>query len=229
MKVWDAKLGTAKRVLGGRTDTVIDTWVEGHEVYACATDGVKIYDVGTGKCRTTFTRPTACFYADSHGIVTGGPSGLISVWAGGSGRGSGSELAWENRVTPEATAGVSAIACDSTKVVAGYENGKIVVWNRATGKIIHTLDDHKARVNSIQMDDKKVVSASADNTVKVWDLAAGTRMYSLLGGSLQRRANNPPHPTRPGVSAAVFEESRIVASVNSLICVYDFETTSGEN
>jgi hypothetical protein len=51
-------------------------------------------------------------------------------------------------------------------------------------------------VNGCQLDGQRLVSCSADNTIKVWDLKTGKRLYSLLGGSLQERAGNPPHPAR---------------------------------
>lgn len=228
VKLWDAKLGTAKRVFGGRKDPIIDSWLQGTDLFACGSEGVKVYDLGSGRCKSTFERPTSCFHADAQGLVVGSPAGTIAVW-GQDGIATGAGPAWESRPGHGASGGISAMSCDSGRVVAGYEDGSIVVWNRATGTIVHTLLDHKGRVNSIQMDDKKMVTAGADNAVKVWDLTKGTRLYSLLGGSLQRRANNPPHPTKPGVSEVVFEESRIVASVNSLIRVYDFDTVTDEN
>lgn len=227
VKLWDAKLGTAKRVFGGRTDPIIDIWLQGSDLFACGSEGVKVYDMSSGRCRSTFSRPTSCFFADAQGLVVGsGTTGTVAVWSQGGVATGAAEPGWEKRPDQGATAGVSAMTCDSERVVAGYEDGTVVVWNRATGDIVHTLLDHKGRVNSIQMDDKKIVTSAADNTVKVWDLKEGTRLYSLLGGSLQRRANNPPHPTKPGISAAMFDESRIVASVNSLIRVYDFDTAT---
>jgi WD40 repeat protein len=65
--------------------------------------------------------------------------------------------------------------------------------HRRTGAV---LKDHTAVVNGCQLDGQRLVSCSADNTIKVWDLKTGKRLYSLLGGSLQERAGNPPHPTR---------------------------------
>ncbi len=70
-------------------------------------------------------------------------------------------------------------------------------------------------------------------------METGQRLYSLLGGSLQARANNPPHPLRPGLplfgphvylfyinlggSGVCYDEANIIASFNSLIRVYNFE------
>jgi WD40 repeat protein len=100
------------------------------------------------------------------------------------------------------------------------------VFDYASRARTHTLADHKAAVHSVQFDDHKIVSAGADNAIKVWNAVTGARMYTLLGGSLQRRANNPPHPSRPGVTEAGFDESRIVASINSLVRVYNFDVVA---
>lgn len=48
-------------------------------------------------------------------------------------------------------------------------------------------------------------------------------MYALLGGSLQARSNNPPHPTRIGCSKIAFDDTKVIASFNSLLRVYNFE------
>jgi len=44
----------------------------------------------------------------------------------------------------------------------------------------------------------------------------------LLGGSLQKRGNNPPHPQKVGCSHLMFDGSRVVGSFNSLLRVYSF-------
>ena len=77
-------------------------------------------------------------------------------------------------------------------LVHGYAQvSDIDLWQTATTDIIYSLKDHRGRVNALQMDDRKLVTASADNTIKVWNLSTGVRQYSLLGGSLQVRANVP--------------------------------------
>lgn len=78
-------------------------------------------------------------------------------------------------------------------------------------------------VNSLQLSNSKLVSAEQSNTIKVWNLQTGKALYSLLGGSLQRRANNPEHPLKPGASHVEIDESRVIGSFNSLLRVYDFE------
>jgi len=57
----------------------------------------------------------------------------------------------------------------------------------------------------------------------VWNRQTGAPLYALLGGSMQSRGRNPPHPTRPGISGAVFDQSRIIASWNALLRTYTFD------
>ena len=52
--------------------------------------------------------------------------------------------------------------------------------------MLNTLSEHKQPVNTLQFNSNKVVSGSADNSLKVWDLKKGKRVYTLLGGSLQK-------------------------------------------
>jgi WD40 repeat protein len=99
----------------------------------------------------------------------------------------------------------------------------VTVLNSTTGQTVRTISKaHSAPINSLQFDDKKIVTAAQDMSIKVWDMANGTSLYALLGGSLQARANNPPHPLRAGCSQVRFDEGKIVASINSLLRVYAF-------
>jgi hypothetical protein len=50
-----------------------------------------------------------------------------------------------------------------------------------------------------------------------------TPMYALLGGSLQARSNNPAHPSRPGCSGVIYDDTKVIAVFNALMRVYNFE------
>lgn len=124
----------------------------------------------------------------------------------------------------------------------GYFYIALKVWDIANNTLLRTLEDHQGPIHGVQFDNSKIVSCSADNTVKVmnfnvitvyaaltlwqvWKLETGQRLYTLLGGSLQARANNPPHPEKPGCSGVVYDESSIFASFNALVRNYCFEPT----
>jgi len=77
-------------------------------------------------------------------------------------------------------------------------------------------------VNSVQIDEEKIVSGGGDMCMKVWKRSNGTRLYSLLGGSLQQRGNNPPHPTKVGCSQLMFDSTRVIGAYNSLLRIYSF-------
>jgi len=98
-----------------------------------------------------------------------------------------------------------------------------MIWKK--NQIIHRLTDHIGVINSVQFDDKRVVSGGSDNSLKVWNIENGKKLYTLLGGSLQQRSNNPPHPHKSGCSQLMYDESKIIGSYNSLLKAYRF----GEN
>lgn len=61
---------------------------------------------------------------------------------------------------------------DGSKVVTASDEGKIKIWDVASGFCLATFDEHAAAVNAVQFAKKGQVlfSASADGTVKAWDL-----------------------------------------------------------
>ena len=119
---------------------------------------------------------------------------------------------------------INDLHTDGKVVVTASTDGTLKVWDLATQTLKHTLSDHKGSVNTVQLSGSKVVSGGIDNSIKVWNITNGNRLYTLLGGSLQQRSNNPVHPSKPGCSHLEFDDSRIVASFASLVRVYDFET-----
>lgn len=219
-KVWDMKHGTLIRTVAGHTAPVHSLWCDEREqLYTCAADGVRIWDVGSGRCSVTIPTPATALHVNPREVVTGGADGLVRVFDTASGRclAQMEHTRWQP---------ITAMACDGTRIVSASADGSVAVWDYASRARLHTLADHRGAVHAVQFDDGKIVTAGEDNSIKVWNTRTGERMYTLLGGSLQRRANNPPHPTRPGVSGMAFDEARIVASINSLVRVYNFDVSS---
>src|SRR5271157_3306255 len=79
--------------------------------------------------------------------------------------------------------GVNALALTGDgRVVSGSYDGKVKVWDLASGQEQWTLSGHGGGVMALAMTgDGRVVSGSHDGTVKVWDLASGQEQRTLSG------------------------------------------------
>jgi len=207
--------------LNGHFAAVTSLQFDNNKIVSLGTDAVKIWDIRSGNLITNLNDGSgsiaSCFqFVGGNQIITGGHDGQVKLWDAQSGQ-----------VTNFAGArhynAVNEIQTDGKTAISACQDGSLKVWDLTNKKMLHTLSEHKQPVNSLQFNSNKAVSASADNSIKVWDLKKGTRVYTLLGGSLQRRANNPEHPVKKGASHLQIDDSRIVASFNSLIRIYDFE------
>jgi uncharacterized protein (TIGR02996 family) len=69
------------------------------------------------------------------------------------------------------------------RIVGGCEDGKVLVWNVDTGKVIATFEGHTGEVREIHRhpDHDRVITMSFDNTLRVWSLATGTCLHTLAG------------------------------------------------
>eukprot|EP01133_Synstelium_polycarpum_P014973 gene14973-17704_t len=85
-----------------------------------------------------------------------------------------------------------------------------------------TYSNHTSTINAIQIDDRKIISASQDNTIKVWDKATATRLYSLLGGSVQAREGDPIAPIA-GCTTVRVDQSRVIGTFNNIVRIYNFK------
>ena len=56
------------------------------------------------------------------------------------------------------------------QIIAGYNNGHIVLWNVDSGQQIHCFEGHFGEVSCVSVLGSTVVSAGHDHTVRLWDL-----------------------------------------------------------
>lgn len=56
------------------------------------------------------------------------------------------------------------------QLIAGYNNGDIILWNGDSGQQIHCYQGHGGEVSSVGVLGSTLVSASHDHTVRLWDL-----------------------------------------------------------
>lgn len=80
-------------------------------------------------------------------------------------------------------AGAVAITEDGLRVLSGYEDGSLRIWDLATGQLLRGLEAHEARINTLcivpGMD--SVLSASDDHTLRLWDLGTGQLIRTFIG------------------------------------------------
>jgi len=81
-----------------------------------------------------------------------------------------------------------AFSLDGKQIASGSAvlfgmKGEIKVWDRATGRVHHTLLGHTGPVDSVAFspDGKRLASAGWDGTVIVWDVATEKRLHILRG------------------------------------------------
>ncbi|KAL6046751.1 F-box/WD repeat-containing protein 7 [Balamuthia mandrillaris] len=216
VKIWDLRSASEERSFSGHNQAVTSVEYNGNRIISCSPDVIRITDARTGAAiRTLSSGYHQCFQTvGANELVSGGSDGSVRLWDLNTG-------SCVHQFSSNGRGPVTSLSSDGNKLVCNSGND-VRVFDLKRRSHVRDLQDHTAPVNVVQYDGHKVVSASADNTLKVWDPEKGTRLYSLLGGSLQQRGNNPPHPSRIGASFMKFDEGRIVAAFNSLLRVYSF-------
>lgn len=64
---------------------------------------------------------------------------------------------------------------DGKTVALGFEDGKLILWDRITGIEIDNLQGHDTRVTSLKFDNerKRLVSTSLDGSARIWNIEEG--------------------------------------------------------
>lgn len=81
-----------------------------------------------------------------------------------------------------------AFSPDGTLIASGFEDGRLYLWNVATGERIREYNGHSGAINQIVFtkDGLRMLTASADRAVILWDVNSGLllRRYSGHSGSV---------------------------------------------
>ncbi|MFN2391187.1 MAG: WD40 repeat domain-containing protein, partial [Pyrinomonadaceae bacterium] len=72
---------------------------------------------------------------------------------------------------------------DGETLVTAGADGKIRIWNVATGQVERTLSGHTNSLYKAEFspNEKLIASSSRDRTARIWDFATGRELYKLTG------------------------------------------------
>ncbi|KAG0253126.1 SCF ubiquitin ligase complex subunit cdc4 [Mortierella polycephala] len=99
---------------------------------------------------------------------------------------------------------VTCLQFDSEKIISGYEDQSIHVYDTVTGNRLKKLDGHEGGVWALQYRGNILVSGATDRTVRVWDIEKGICTHTFRGHTSTVRClqivmpvnvNKDPHGT----------------------------------
>jgi WD40 repeat protein/serine/threonine protein kinase len=187
-RLWDLATGRQRYRLEGHSAPVMTVAFhpDGKMLATSSMDGtIALWDPDTGKqirvltsgCRG-FPHPRIQFSPDGRLLAQGTEDGAVRLWDASSGE--------TYKTIPGLHHGLvrsAAISSDGKWLVSGGADGRVVVSELASGKVLHALQ-HKAVVCAVGFDPKQTaVVATYDHpepVVRVWEFATG-KVTSLVG------------------------------------------------
>ncbi len=189
LTLWDVATGKARHAIATHSRGGIVSLAFSPDGGTVATlcygdTSVKLWDVTTGNCRRTLSRPASerkhlaepqklAFANDSLLIV--GAAQVIYLWDPKQGR--------EVAKIPQADNNLCTLAYSSVAKIlsTGHLDGTVRLWDVDGRKLLDTLPAHKKRVNCVAFsaDGTTLASGSNDRTVKLWDLKTRTARRTI--------------------------------------------------
>ncbi|CDO71101.1 hypothetical protein BN946_scf184844.g105 [Trametes cinnabarina] len=183
VKVWDATTGACLVTWKRHTRDVRSVAWSSDGVYAASgsyDSKVILWPVASPQTATVFTDHRAevdqVVFASDGDLLSAGHDCTSKMW-------SVQSKSCIRTFTHAARVMTVAVSKDSRLVACGCDDTSVVLWNKATGERLHTLNHHASWIWSLDFspDDRILASGSWDHTMCLWDVATATHLQTLLG------------------------------------------------
>jgi len=148
-----------------------------------------IFDGGGGAVNA------AVFSHDGSLVATGAASGAVRIF-------DARTHAQRAAFTLGASANVVEFSPDDSELAVGTDGKRAVVYDLATGRIVHTLPhDGPVRDLAFAGNGRYLVTASADFSLRIWDVESGTLLQRVVGTASQEQLAVSPDGAEVAVRA----------------------------
>jgi WD40 repeat protein len=185
VKVWDS-IGLCEILtLKGHTTPVVSVAIsqDGHRIASADTDGIIVWDAVSGQQMKwipgrRFNWPSSCglaFSPDGQRIVSGDSSRGLTIYDVVNGN--------ELLTLPLGRVGGVAFSPDGSLIACGGDDGKVVILEASSGRVIHELEGHIGSVASVSFspDGQRIATAGTDGTVRIWDSSSAREIVVCNG------------------------------------------------
>ncbi len=159
------------RVLGLHPDGTVSLW-----------DAVAHRPIKTLRAPAGAPYTAVRFSADGRRFATGGKTGAICLWDAALGHALGCAQG-----APRVYVMALAVHPREPIVAAGYQDGRVMVWDGGAARPMRRLGTHAGEVDAVEFapGGGRIITTSSDRTAAVWDLAAGERVAVCPGAGLR--------------------------------------------
>lgn len=183
-RVWDAVTGEQLLTLTGHEDVLwYATYSPDGQFIVTASDDqtARVWDASTGEQLQVLTDPDGTIYQadfspDGQFVLTQKYSSyILRLWDWAAG-----EIV--HTFTPPRLFRAQ-FSPDGCCVLAGYSDGKIIIWDIHTGEVLLELDGHSEAATAVAYSPsgRFIASGGNDLVIRVWDVKTGAEVLVLTG------------------------------------------------